>query len=36
MLIVNSVKEVEPALKGEKIDNEAPKDTDPDKPEGDA
>jgi len=35
-VIVNSVKEVEPALKGEKIDNEAPKDTDPDKPEGDA
>jgi len=35
-VIANSVKEVEPALKGDKVDNEAPKDTDPDKPEGDA
>ena len=35
-VIANSVKEVKPALKGDKVDNEAPKDTDPDKTEGDA
>ena len=35
-VIANSVKEIEPAIIGDKVDNEAPKDSDPDETEGDA